>query len=272
MLKDFIKKIDDFTNKAEKKLKKEEETPKKSGGFKSTMRILFKPYDLLFSKLISFCLLAVVFCFACMSLVSISYNVFYLLGENIYIAMALIIFSVFLVLAASVLFMQKWYNICFLHEKLFFFWFNRQSFWRGMIFMAVFLVSTFLPMISIAVLYNREPNPQWEIELLVFTFYLLIAVIPFLVIRYLAWLAFLFRGEKAPDFKETWQKTGDSIRSIILSFLIIILFVTLFFSSSVNMEGLRGSFWRYFTLSLFVGLLTASAEVQRIEFFTDEKK
>jgi len=273
MLKNIWHKIDNLTNKVEENSeKKYEKGQLKKGGFKRALLIIFKPYDLLFAKFVSFFFLAIVFAVAGIVSSYIFDFLAMLFNENIYAMSAVMFLFVMLVLAFTVLFMQKWYGVSFMNEKITAINFNRNIFKKVYGLTLIYISLLILPIISFVVLYNRTPNPNWIFELAVFTFYALLATIPFVAIRYLMCYAFLFRKEKLPAFGLIWEKTKENIRGTLLSFILILLFMMLFFAHSVELSGLYGTFWRYFALAMFAALITLSAEVQRVEFFADENE
>ena len=233
---------------------------------------MLKPYDILFDMLWQFCLLA----FLCEAIISFGgiffsgiYNSFN--QEGIIPLIALIIYVLFILIICNV-FMQKWYNLAFLQEKMFVVNFDKKIFFKTFGLTLIFLIISFLPLVSFAALYYREPNPNWIIELLVFTFYALLAVFPFIFVRFLSCFAYVLRGEKIPSIKHMWQQTSEFSRSILASFLILILVISVIFASAMKIDGIEGDIWRGIVFLLFEALLINIAEIQRVEFFNDKKQ
>ena len=271
MLKDVLKQIDDFMNKVESKAPKEPKK-KEKGGLRRALFIIFKPYDMLFIHFVPFFALAMAFAF--LGIIA-GYTFDYtslLLKNNAYLSLIFAVIFLMLIIAFMVLFMQKLYRVSFMQEKIIDINFNKKVFVKAYGLTWVFFALSMLPILSFVILYKRVPNPNWIYELSVFTFYAILAVIPFVSIRYFVCYAFLFRNKKVPPLGLIWEKTGDNIRGILLSFMCILLFMMMFFARSMGIAGADGTFWRYFAAAVFGALIIFSGEVQRLEFFDSEKK
>ena len=271
MLKDVLRKIDDFAGKIEHIAdEKQAKSVENKGGFKQAILLIFKPYDLLFTKFLSFFVLAMVFVAAGIGLSAVFGFLSQIFGHNVYVTALFMLIYASVVMGLAVLFMQKWYSVSFMHEKIGKISFKKSTFIKAYGLSWLFFALFMLPIISFAVLYNREPNPDWVLELAVFTSYAALAIVPFMAIRFAVCYAFLFRQEEVPTLKQIWENTQDNIRAILLSFGFLLLFIMLFFAQSMSLSGIDGIFWRYFAIAVFAALITLSAEVQRIELFDEE--
>ncbi len=84
---------------------------------------------------------------------------------------------------------------------------------------------------ALYLLYVREPNPDWRIELAYFTVVSLGFWPPILALRFFVYFAFAAAGEKLPSIKEVWQKTSGNTFIIIMS-LMLLLIIALLVSTS----------------------------------------
>ncbi len=90
--------------------------------------------------------------------------------------------------------------------------------------MVVFLFLNMIPMVSYYILYQREPNPDWIVEIFFFGIVSLGFLVPFLLMRFYSVFAFVVSGEKLPPFKIIWDKnSGNMLKMITALFLILLL-------------------------------------------------
>ena len=93
-----------------------------------------------------------------------------------------------------------------------------------------FSLAIFIAAGSAYLLYVREPNPDWRIEMLYFTVVSLGFLFPFFVLRFFSYIAFAALDAPLPSLKEIWKKTQGSF-FVMLSNLLILLVLGLFISS-----------------------------------------
>lgn len=91
------------------------------------------------------------------------------------------------------------------------------------LFILGFYMLNMTPFLSAWLLYMRTPNPNWQIELIFFSFASLGFILPFLLLRIYAILGFVLRGQKIPSLKNVWQKTSGNMVPILFSVMIIFI-------------------------------------------------
>lgn len=85
---------------------------------------------------------------------------------------------------------------------------------------------------SVYLLYTREPNPDWRIEMLYFTVVALGFLLPFLGIKFSGYFAFAGNNDPLPSPKIMWQKTSGS-GFALLSGMIFLMLLGFSISSSL---------------------------------------
>ena len=98
----------------------------------------------------------------------------------------------------------------------------------------ILLIINSLPLFSSWILYIREPNPDWQIEMIFFAFVSIGYVLPFVALRYYPLLGFVLRGKKLPQLGSSWQKTSGNMLRILFGLLVIFILSVYLFS---NMYG-----------------------------------
>ena len=266
MLKDIWQKINDFTKK--KNEISQEKFENKDGTGKA-LKLVFKPYYFMFDNALSLVLFSALSALVCVLSENAAYyaTLYMQLDITKYFILLLCVVGMF---AATALFLQKWYNFCFMNEKIFEFNFQPKKILKFVVAEILFLLILSLPLVCFLVLYNRTPNPDWMIELSFFTFFALLATTPFVCTRYLSYFIFIIRGEKLPSFKDVWKNTEDNSRSILVSFLFSIFFLALLFAQFAQTQGIVANFSRYFAFTLYLALILLMAKVQREELFDNK--
>ena len=102
---------------------------------------------------------------------------------------------------------------------------------KTFVFLICFLVLNIIPFISLAILFLRVPNPNWQVELLFFMFVSIGFWVPFLLMRFYSLFAVFLDGGNWKIFKKVWSDTETYSGKIIFSLSLIliinlILFVT----------------------------------------------
>lgn len=158
-------------------------------------------------------------------------------------------------------FAVKWGELCFLKHE--FSWkyllkVDRRSIKLSLAFLLIIVIN-FLPMVSGWVLYLREPNPDWRVEIAFFAVMSIGFVIPFIVMRFYSAVAFVIYGQKIPPFKEIWYKTvGDTLVILLSLFLIFIVSVFIFGNLYQNFQSVAvdSSFYVNFASEFIYNLIT----------------
>lgn len=119
----------------------------------------------------------------------------------------------------------KWYEYVYAKKQL-----TRKSFFgadkRYISFagwILLFLFMNMLPMFSWWLLYMRNPNPDWRVELVFFAIVSIGFIMPIILLRFYTILSFVERGEKIPSFSYIWHKTAGNTLKIFLSFVLILI-------------------------------------------------
>lgn len=155
----------------------------------------------------------------------------------------------------------KWGEICFLKQPFswkYMFELDRRSIKLTLILLLIIIIN-FLPMISGWILYLREPNPDWRVEIAFFAVVSVGFIIPFIVLRFYSAVAFIIYGQKIPPFKEIWYKTvGDTLSILLSLFLIFIVSVFIFGNFYQNFQGVASdsSFYINFASEFIYNLIT----------------
>ncbi len=127
--------------------------------------------------------------------------------------------------------------------------------WGSVIF---FLLFNMVSVLSAWMLYQREPNPDYQIELLYFTFVGAGLLFPLLAMRFYSVLGFVATGEKIPSFPQVWKRSrGNNLR--ILFSLGLIFLISVFslgvFNGEVRLIKDKNSFLIGFIVEYLYSLL-----------------
>ena len=247
--------------------KKEDCQNKKSSGFRSFFNVVIGDYDIFFANIIKFLPISVLFVCACMILKTGFVSVAESIENEVVQTVMLLVLAVLLVAAAGV-FMQKWYNVVFKGEPLkkFDISLKKQVKITGLIF--AFLSTLGFTAFSAVKLYNRVPTPDWKFELAYFMFFALLALAPFIAIRFSAWFAFLLNDEKLPGAKEVFAATESKMRAIIFAYIVMFVLPMLIEANTFVANDYVTSFLRCFGWSAFLALFVAETQIQKCEFFS----
>lgn len=128
-------------------------------------------------------------------------------------------------------FLKTWYDHIYLKKQINITYFKTGflSFLKITLCFILYLLICCLPILSLYLLIDRVPNPNWLIELCYFTFVSLGFIVPFILIRFYADLACLIEGESFMPFKELYKATCYKTSKIVLSFLLVLAFCFLLF-------------------------------------------
>ncbi len=104
--------------------------------------------------------------------------------------------------------------------------------WGGVV---GFLLFNMVSGLSAWMLYQRKPNPDYQIELLYFTFVGVGLLFPLFAMRFYSVLGFVATGEKTPSLLQIWKRgRGNNLR--ILFSLGLIFLISVFSLSAFNGE------------------------------------
>lgn len=193
------------------------------------LSMLFMPYTLVIDNFRKFAALAVIYGLLD-SLVVLAAGQGYMCAfpdfrgycsGNLYAYGFAYLFSFFI----TVVFASRWYQYCFKSAEFNFdFLFKLTKIdLRVAGTLIIILAVNLIPMLSLYLLYIREPNPDWRIETVYFAFVSIGFVIPFLAMRLYSLAAFVFAGEPLPPVREVWKRSSDSTFRIVMSFILIFL-------------------------------------------------
>ena len=85
---------------------------------------------------------------------------------------------------------------------------------------------------SAYLLYMREPNPDWRIELAYFAVVSLGFLLPFLTLRFMCYVAFAAADESLPAPPVVWKKTSGNF-FVLLAGIIVLFMLSLFIAISL---------------------------------------
>lgn len=100
------------------------------------------------------------------------------------------------------MFMVRWYNVCFGGQPLSwrYLLLPRRQDVRSFAGNIAFILINLLSMLSLYLLYVRDPNPDWRIELVYFAFVSIGFLVPFVVMRFYALIGFILAGREISLF------------------------------------------------------------------------
>lgn len=128
----------------------------------------------------------------------------------------------------------------------------------ALLFVFVLLLNG-MPFLSGLILYFREPNPDWRIEVAFFAVVSIGFLVPFFLVRFYSVFAFFIYGQPIPNLREMWRKnTGNNLNLLSGLFLIIILAMFLFSSLYQNFSivAQENSFYIAFVSEYLYDILT----------------
>ena len=192
-------------------------------------------------------------------------------GSNAFIQLLIISF-----------FIIKWYQIALLKRPI---TVKRLKHTNISLFKTVSIIITFIlinamPLLALGVLLLHTPYPDWRVELVFFTLFAWMFLMPFLAIRFYSVAAFVFEGQPMPSLREVWQKTSGNMLKLLLAFSSIIFLALLFSIRFLNNlrtlqeTNFASAFSAEFGLSLitviFACLWANHCYVQKIQLFKED--
>ena len=119
----------------------------------------------------------------------------------------------------------KWYEYVFISQpmskKSIFAVDGRYLKFAGSLLLVLLL--NLLPILSWWILYMRNPNPDWRVEMVFFAVVSLGFIVPIVLLRFYSALVFVMRGEKIPSLSYLWHQTSGNSLKIFLSFMLILV-------------------------------------------------
>lgn len=158
------------------------------------------------------------------------------------------------------MFMVRWYNVCFGGQPLSWRYLSlpRRQDVRSFAGNIAFILINLLSMLSLYLLYVRDPNPDWRIELVYFAFVSIGFLVPFVVMRFYALIGFILAGEKFPSFAAVWNRgRGNSLRILVsLALIFFLTFFSLFaFLNNFKLVDDKNAFYISFIVEYLYNLL-----------------
>lgn len=94
------------------------------------------------------------------------------------------------------------------------------------------------PFLSSYILYIREPNPDWRVEIAFFAVVSIGFLVPFVVLRFYSLVAFVIYGQPLPNLKEMWHKNSGNNLNLLGGLFVILIFAAIIFSSLYRNFGI----------------------------------
>ncbi len=184
-----------------------------------------------------------------------------------------------------VVFARTWYRAAFTEEKTF----TNDTLvisvrdWKLYAATLFFLLLNLLPVISMILLVQRVPNPDWKIESLYFAVVSCGFWLPIIAVRFYGVLAFIIKGQKIPSPLMFLRRTKDNVLKILLSLFFIVLCCSIMAIVSTN--GLKTIFsYNYLLMGIIceflynivflavVALISCYIVCMQQEVFANEEK
>ena len=94
-------------------------------------------------------------------------------------------------------------------------------------FLFLIIITDIAPIIALALLVFRTPNPNWQIELAYFTSVAWIFLLPLIAIRFYPYFALAAENKSMPSIAEMWRKTKGNMIKFLLG-ISVLVFLALF--------------------------------------------
>lgn len=197
--------------------------------------IIFGPFSLLIDNTKNILLIGAIYALV-LTILSLSFGSGYMCSYPAYQEQgnyclndgSLKIFYLFLRFVVLCAFMATFYRICFVQAP-----FNIKAFLdvknilRSLGGVTFFLLLNSIALVAIYMLYQRVPNPNWKIELAYFAIVSIWILMPFILMRFYAILAFVWAGEALPGILSVAKRNRGNMLRIMLGFFLL-FFVTVF--------------------------------------------
>lgn len=139
----------------------------------------------------------------------------------------------------------------------------------------IFIVLNLLPMLSGYILYFHAPNPNWMIELAVFSVIALGFLVPFVLIRFYSVLGGYLEDKPVHSLFSTWRQTSGLWVKLLFSTALIYVFILLSYLSAYSTARMlpfyAGAFVQNIILLLNVVLVVNFLLTQKYILWKEEK-
>lgn len=133
---------------------------------------------------------------------------------------------------------------------------------KNLVIFLIFIASVLImmvPLLSVYILYEREPNPDWQVELMFFFVVSLGFFTPFVVMRLLSFLGFYLQEGKFISLLTVWSRgSGQGFKMVfalsIVAFLSLLLFTSFF--TNVSKQGIQDLFIAKFLIEYVYNIIT----------------
>lgn len=152
-------------------------------------------------------------------------------------------------------------------------------------YLFLFLILNMLPLVSWWFLYIREPNPDWQIEMVFFAFVSIGFIVPLILLRFYTSLIFIIKGERPAPISIMWQKTKGNTVRIFLSFMLIMIVAMFIFgniytnfrilSNQTNLYNVLSTEYIYeiFSILMFICIINnISFQYEKLYISIQDKK
>lgn len=144
---------------------------------------------------------------------------------------------------------------------------NMNAVFKNLILIALFLTANALPMLSAFILYYRQPNPVWQIELLFFTAIGLGLLAPFALMRFYAYLGERLEGQARHPVFASWRNTRGFIFKILFSVMLLYIFLLILYigahAQDINNLGILGDLIQNIIMLLSTALIVNFMRTQK---------
>ncbi len=153
--------------------------------------------------------------------------------SNNFFSLALL--NLFLWFIACV-YMRNWYYMAILHTQKFSLKniLPKKSDFKMFGILCVYFVSLFIALGAGFLLFIREPNPDWRIEIIYFAFVSIGFFAPVFVTPLLSYISFAAEEVKMPKIKELWEVSKGKFAVIFMSFISVVLVSFLLMSAGMR--------------------------------------
>lgn len=203
-------------------------------------KIIFSPWIQLYKHIKSFFYISFPFVFfvsIISSLLGMSYvcrynNGFEIASTHCSTKLEIYIVNMIIYIIACGFFAQIWKNelegkqFCWRKEKT-----QYKTVVKFVLLSLAFLLINMIPVISLFILYIRNPNPDWRIEIAFFAVVSLGFLTPFVCMRFYALFSYVFEKRTPPQLWMIWQRSKGNLIRIIISLFVIIIGMLFCFNS-----------------------------------------
>ena len=160
-------------------------------------------------------------------------------SDNVLLYIIYIVVKIFILTT----FLRVWYDAVYLEKSIdkTYFKTNIRRFFKFFGFFIGFIALKSIPALSLYLLLVRDPNPNWMIEVVYFTFVSIGFLIPFVLLRFYTNIAEYLEEKPWRNFGEIYEKTNFKLSKIFFSFALILSCCLLLFLTTNR--SLQNSFF-----------------------------